>query len=128
MTSFGETELPADLCIALPCPSTTQPCVTTVSYGARWCAPRPTIRDELNHPRNWSPPSRYTSAGQRKDSYFSSTATDEEPLSNHTSRMSVSFVNSAAPHFSQANPAGSKSFASRAYHASADSCSKMSAT
>src|SRR5947209_8462454 len=126
--SSGATALPADLCIARPCASSVQPCVTTVRYGARSCAAKPTINDELNQPRNWSPPSRYTSAGQRKPSYFSSTAIEDEPLSNQTSSMSDSFVNSAPPHFEHAKPAGRSSLASRLYQASPDSCSKMSAT
>src|SRR5688572_24598840 len=86
------------------------------------------MSEELNQPRYWSPPSRYTSAGQRSPSYFSRTATEEEPLSNHTSRMSVSFVNSAPPQAWQAYPSGRSSFASREYQASDDSRSKKSAT
>src|SRR5205085_11992293 len=128
--SSGATALPADLCIARPCASRVQPCVTTARYGARPRAATPTIRLELNQPRNWSPPSRYTSAGQRSPSYFSlsSTPTDDAPLSNQTSRMSVSFVNSLLPHFGQVNPSGRSSDAARAYQASPDSRSKMSAT
>src|SRR5437763_705666 len=128
--SSGATALPADLCIARPCASRVQPCVTTVLYGARPCAASPTIREELNQPRNWSPPSRYASAGQRRPAYFSlsNTAIEDAPLSNQTSSMSVSFVNSRPPHFAHEKPAGSKSFASRAYQASPDSRSNMSAT
>src|SRR5207237_10860976 len=124
------TALPADLSIARPCASRVQPCVTTARYGARPCAARPTIRLELNQPRNWSPPSRYTSAGQRSPSYFSlsSTAIEDAPLSNQTSSMSVSFVNALPPHFGHSKPTGSKSRASRAYHASHDSRSKVLAS
>src|SRR2546421_748869 len=47
----------------------------------------------------------------------SRTATDDDPLSNHTSRMSVSLVNSLPPHL-HVKFSGNSSRASRLYHAS----------
>src|SRR5699024_11749391 len=49
-------------------------------------------KEELNQPRYWSLPSMYKSAGRLWSSRCSKTASCEEPESNHTSIMSVSFV------------------------------------
>src|SRR4051812_11469981 len=100
MISCGAVTLPRDFDCFLPSPSTTQPCVTICLYGAESCAAMPQLKDELNQPRYWSPPSRYTSAGNRSVSpRVSKTATHDEPESNHTSRMSVSFLKSGLSHF-----------------------------
>src|SRR5688572_18205053 len=89
----------------------------------------PQLREELNQPRYWSPPSRYTSAGNRSVSpRVSKTATQLEPESNQTSNMSVSFRKSPPLHFGQVNPSDSNSLSGRAYQASAVSTAKISAT
>ena len=57
-----------------------------------------------------------------------STAMDDEPESNHTSRMSVSLVKVEPLHFGHAKPSGNKYSASYAYHASAVSFAKIDDT
>src|ERR1700722_9305500 len=82
--------------------------------------------DELNHPRACSTASRYASAGHRKSARNPSTASCEEPESNHTSRMSSSLVNDSPPHFGHFASGALKSLAGRMYHASVPSRAKIS--
>src|SRR5215813_5802666 len=88
----------------------------------------PTISDELNQPRYWSGPSIYTSEGQGNPRSATSTASEDEPESNQTSRMSVSFVNSEPLQFGQVKPSGRRYSGSRAYHASAVSLANIEDT
>ena len=78
-------------------------------------------REEWNHPRCWSPPSRYRSAGQGSPGSWPSTAAWLEPDSNHTSMMSISLRNFVLPHFAHFVPAGRISSAGCLYQASAPS-------
>src|SRR5215831_416118 len=127
ITSSGSMELPSDLCIALPSPSSTQPLSAQERYGDEPFSPTPTSSELWNQPRYWSPPSRYTSAGQGRPKRWLSTARWLEPESNHTSRMSLSLLNSEPPHLPHFTPAGSSSAALRSYQTSAE-CSRKSAT
>src|SRR5258707_15506219 len=63
MTSCGAMTLPSDFDILRPSSSRTKPCVKTASYGARPRVPHDSISEELNQPRCWSEPSRYSEAG-----------------------------------------------------------------
>src|SRR6266511_3725471 len=74
-----------------------KPCVSTDLYGGRPRVPTASRSEEWNQPRCWSEPSRYMSAGQRRSGRVSSTAAWLQPESTQTSRMSVSFRNSAPP-------------------------------
>ena len=60
--------LPNDLLILLPFPSITNPADTNSLYGATPDTATEVISEELNHPRYWSLPSRYKSAGYVKSS------------------------------------------------------------
>src|SRR6516225_3784510 len=122
--SLGSTTLPSDFDIGRPCSSSVHPCVTTPRYGAFSRTPTPISSELWNHPRYWSGPSRYTSAGH---SFPCSTARCEEPESNHTSRMSFSFRHLVLPqaHFV---PSGSNSSAVCLYQASAPSFSNQRMT
>ena len=92
--SLGATVLPTDLDILRPSPSTTKPCVNTELYGALPVVATAVNKEELNQPRCWSEPSRYIAHGTSKP-LTSSTPDQEEPESNHTSMISVSFLNSS---------------------------------
>ena len=65
-----------------------------------------------NQPRNWSPPSRYISAGQRPGLSSSMEAMWVLPESNQPSRVSVSLVKCLPPQCGQAKPSGRSSAAS----------------
>src|SRR5690242_1101571 len=97
ITSSGSMALPSDLCIALPSPSSTHPFNTQERYGDAPFSPTPTSSELWNQPRYWSPPSRYTSDGQGRLFLSVSTARWLDPESNHTSRMSLSLLNSDPP-------------------------------
>src|SRR5690349_4769776 len=75
---------------------------------------------KLNHPRCWSDPSKYKSAGQssfhRGSTFPSSTQSEVDPLSNHTSKTSTSFRNAVSP--SNEYPEGRISDAGSEYQAS----------
>ena len=88
LTSCGAVTLPSDLDILRPCSSITKPCVSTALNGARPRVPTASSSEEWNQPRCWSVPSRYRSAGQGRPR-ASSTKAWVEPLSNHTSTMSI---------------------------------------
>src|ERR1700675_1169230 len=107
----AEIVLPTDLDIFSPLSSTTNPCVSTVSNGARPVLPTEVRIDDWNQPRCWSEPSRYMNAGAppRPKIDSSSTAWWLEPDSNQTSRMSPSLRNAVPPHFGQAAPGGTSS-------------------
>src|SRR5689334_3858363 len=102
MISSGSMELPSDLCIALPSPSSTQPFSAQERYGDPPLSPVPTRSELWNQPRYWSPPSRYMSEGQGRPNLSLSTARWLDPESNHTSRMSDPLLNSRPPHLAQA--------------------------
>src|SRR6185437_16533372 len=102
-TSCGATTLPKDFDILRPCSSSTKPCVSTASYGARPRVPQLSSNDEWNQPRCWSEPSRYITvslppsilrlipASVGKCFGSSSTKACVEPESNQTSRISSTF-------------------------------------
>ena len=119
--------LPSDFDIGAPFSSSVQPCVTTCSIRRAPRMPTPISSELWNQPRYWSGPSRYMSAGHMLTCRASSTARCEEPESNHTSRMSISLRQFAAPqeHFV---PGGSSSSAECVYQASAPSRSKNGST
>src|SRR5690625_1775576 len=84
----------------------------TLVYGDFPVTATAVDKEELNQPRYWSLPSKYTSAGRLWSSRCVNTASWDEPESNHTSIISVSFVNSPFGLCSDVNPSGNKSFAS----------------
>src|SRR5215470_6230696 len=57
--STGSTSLPRDFDIAWPFSSKVQPGVTTPAYVGVPSFPIAQSREDWNHPRNWSAPSRY---------------------------------------------------------------------
>src|ERR1700722_15692045 len=85
-------------------------------------------REEWNHPRCWAPPSRYRSAGQGKLGSWPRTAAWLDPDSNHTSRMSVSFLNVVPLQCAHLWPEERIASASGVYHASAPCCETNCAT
>ena len=89
---------PTDFDIFLPLASTTKPWVSTWRYGALCLVATDVSRELWNHPRCWSLPSRYMSAGHDRSSRCSSTAAWLTPESNQTSRMSSSLSKSWPPH------------------------------
>src|SRR3954468_14287758 len=103
MTSCGAVTLPVDFDILRPCSSSTKPCVSTTSNGARPRVPQDSSSDEWNQPRCWSEPSRYITvslppsilrlmpASVGKCLGSSSTKACVEPESNQTSQMSSTF-------------------------------------
>src|SRR3954462_2356508 len=103
MTSCGAVPLPSDFDILRPPSSSTKPCVSTTSNGARPRVPQLSSSDEWNQPRCWSEPSRYITvslppstlrlmpASDGKCSGSSSTKACVEPESNQTSQMSSTF-------------------------------------
>src|SRR5690625_1642678 len=84
----------------------------TLVYGDFPVTATAVDKEELNQPRYWSLPSKYTSAGRLWSSRCIKTASCEEPESNQTSIISVSFVNFPFGLCSDVNPSGNKSFAS----------------
>ena len=56
--------------------------------------------DDWNQPRCWSLPSRYISQGQDRPKFSFSTDMWDTPLSNHTSRMFLSFSTLWLPQWS----------------------------
>ena len=91
--SCGLIPFPADFDIFLPSSSITQPCVNMFLYGEIPFVATEVNIDDWNHPLYWSCPSRYKSAGTLIP-LSASTPWCEEPESNHTSIISVSFLNS----------------------------------
>ena len=103
ITSCGAVTLPNDFDILRPCSSSTKPCVSTTSKGARPRVPQLSSSEEWNQPRCWSLPSRYITvslppstlrlmpASCGKCTGSSSTKACVEPESNQTSRMSSTF-------------------------------------
>src|SRR6185437_14010340 len=103
MTFWGSTVLPIDFDILRPFSSSVNPCVSTLSNGARPRVPQLSSSDDWNQPRCWSEPSRYITvslppstlrlmpARPGKCSGSSSTKACVEPLSNQTSQMSSTF-------------------------------------
>ena len=92
--------------------TSTQPCVHTRVNGAAPVMPAPTMSEELNQPRCWSGPSKYTTlpvparaaahAGT-SSGCWTWMARCVEPESNHTSSTSVSRRNGPLPpHFGHA--------------------------
>src|SRR3954454_21796041 len=126
VASTAETALPPDLAIFLPCSSTTNPCVSTVSNGARPVVPTAVRMDDWNQPRCWSDPSRYMKAGYPRSKSPDRTERWLEPDSNQTSRMSPSLRKSVPPHFGHDAPGGSSSSTGLRYQASAPSTRKRS--
>src|SRR5579863_10519571 len=126
ITVSGSMALPSDLCMALPSPSSTQPFNAQARYGEPPLMPVPMSRELWNQPRYWSPPSMYISEGQVRPNRWLSTARWLDPESNHTSRMSVSLLNSSQPHLRHFMPCGSSSAAVRSYQMSAVCCRKSS--
>src|SRR5665648_622525 len=124
MMSSGDTTLPSDLDILRPSPSTMKPCVSTALNGGASYAPTLVSSEDWNHPRCWSEPSRYSSAGRCSSERVSRTAVCETPLSHHTSTMSSSGLSTVPPHRGHAVPEGRYSAGSRMNHASAPSVSK----
>ena len=59
ITSCGATTLPSDFDIFCPFSSSTKPCVSTTSKGARPRVPHNSSSEDWNQPRCWSEPSRY---------------------------------------------------------------------
>src|SRR6266702_3020934 len=84
--------------------------------------------EEWNHPRCWSLPSRYMSAGEPRLGAGSRTAACETPESNQTSSMSISFSKLLFPHFGQTVPAGRSRSALQSYQMSALCSLNSSAT
>src|SRR5581483_6389682 len=80
--------------------------------------------EDWNQPRCWSPPSVYMSAGNLSSGSCSSTASQEAPDSNQTSRMSISLRKSLLPQLAQEVFFGRRSATSCLYQASAPSFSK----
>ncbi len=117
-TSAGSMPFPRDLDIFLPSPSTTKPCVNTFLYGAFPFVATDVKREDWNHPLCWSEPSRYRSDGHLNSGRISRTAAWLEPESNHTSIISVSFLNLCEPHFSHFISLGNISSALFLNHAS----------
>ena len=54
ITSCGAVTLPSDFDILRPCSSSTKPCVSTTSKGARPRVPQLSSSEEWNQPRCWS--------------------------------------------------------------------------
>src|SRR6267378_3279519 len=106
ITSCGAVTLPCDFDILCPCSSSTKPCVSTTSKGARPRVPQLSSSEDWNQPRCWSEPSRYMTvsrppsllrlipASEGKCTGSSSTKACVEPESNQTSRMSSTFCHS----------------------------------
>src|ERR1700730_10865641 len=92
-TSCGSTPLPSDFDILRPSPSTVKPCVSSALYGGGPSSMEAVSNDEWNHPRCWSEPSRYKSAGNCSESACEPRSTCQcvVPESNHTSSVSRFF-------------------------------------
>ncbi len=84
-------------------------------------------RDEWNHPRCWSEPSRYRLTGTWLFGSRAATAAQETPESHQTSRMSCSRRKSAPPQLAHFSPCVKWAGAWR-YQASMPSFSNSSAT
>src|SRR6185437_7291555 len=123
-TSTGSTPLPSDFEKARPCSSSVHPEVMVMRYGEQSRRPTALSSEDWNQPRCWSPPSVYRSAGKRSSGSCSSTASQEAPDSNHTSRMSISLRKSLPLQLGQVMFFGRRSATSRLYQASAPSLSK----
>ncbi len=133
MTSCGAVTLPVDFDILRPCSSSTKPCVSTTSNGARPRVPQASSSEDWNQPRCWSEPSRYITvslppstlrlmpASCGKCTGSSSTKACVEPESNQTSQMSSTFFQ-----LSLASLPRKRSRAPSLYQASAPSASKAS--
>ena len=67
------------------------------------------------------------SAGKRKSSLAAITARCEDPESNQTSKISVSFLNSPLGECGEVNPSGKSSLAVRLYQAFEPSLAKICA-
>src|SRR3954468_12902769 len=129
MTSCGAVTLPSDFDILRPCSSSTKPCVSTTSNGARPRVPQLSKSGEGNQPRCGAEPSRYiTESGPPsclrlmparlgKCTGSSSTKACVEPESNQTSQMSSTFFQ-----FSLEREPRKRSRAPALYQASAPSC------
>src|SRR5699024_5389095 len=112
----GTMTLPNDLLIFLPSPSITNPCESNILYGEIPLVATEVVIEELNQPRYWSLPSRYKSAGYESSGRSSNTPRCDDPESNQTSMISVSFVNTPFGLLGCVNPSGSNSAASRSNH------------
>ena len=64
MTSCGAMTLPSDFDILCPSSSSTKPCVSTMSNGARPRVPQLSRSEDWNQPRCWSEPSRYITVSE----------------------------------------------------------------
>src|SRR5262249_19063282 len=107
ITSCGAVTLPSDFDILRPSSSSTKPCVSTTSKGARARVPQDSSSEDWNQPRCWSEPSRYITvsgppsrlrlipASEGKCAGSSKTKAWVEPESNQTSRMSSTFCQSS---------------------------------
>ena len=86
------------------------------------------MSDELNQPRCWSGPSKYASHGHASPRALS-TARCVVPESNHTSRMSVSFLNGPADaHEGQRKSSGTNASAGSVTHTSEFAARTFAAT
>src|SRR5438132_1438607 len=93
--------------ILRPSSSSTKPCVSTTSKGARARVPQDSSSEDWNQPRCWSEPSRYMTvsgppsrlrlipASEGKCAGSSKTKAWVEPESHQTSRMSSTFCQSS---------------------------------
>src|SRR5262249_14208782 len=126
--SIGSTALPSDLCMALPVGSSVQPAVATVRNGAASCVHTPQSRELWNHPRCWSPPSMYISAGQGSSFVCPRTAAWLEPDPTPTSMISISLRNGVPLHWAHFVPGGRICSGVWSYHASAPFVANSSVT
>src|SRR4029079_9991645 len=135
ITACGAVTLPSDFDILRPFSSSTKPCVSTTSNGARPRVPQDSSKEDWNQPRCWSDPSRYITvsappsrlrlipASEGKCTGSSSTNACVEPESNQTSRMSFTLCHS----YESESGLRKRAAAPGAYQALAPSCSKASA-
>src|SRR5689334_13089070 len=78
-------------------------------------------RLDWNHPRCWSDPSRYRSAGG-SEPLSSKTAKFETPESNQTSKISFPFLKVEDPHLPHLVPGGMRDSAGSLYQISIPFC------
>src|SRR4030042_2417524 len=112
MISWGGMRLPNDLAIFLPRPSTTKPWVSTLLKGGFPSTHIAGIKEDWNHPRCWSEPSKYKAQGKSSSFLFFNTAWWLIPESNQTSQISSQRANLRPWHLGQANPSGKNAFIS----------------
>ena len=116
---WGAITFPIDLDCLRPSSSTTNPCVRTDRYGGMPLIAMPVNSEDWNQPLCWSEPSRYKSAMTSAPYNLSKTHIWVTPESNHTSKVSRTFVYWSASSIMVAR--------SRLSHPSIPSCSMTSA-